>query len=329
MDDDVARPLPLLGAYALEPADPAEARALYEGVAALGVGGLELPLPAEPLTDAGVWDVDPAWDLLVTCIPTVMGRLAHDAAYGLASADDDGRDRAVADVARAASFARRLADRAGRARVVGIEVHSAPGPREGSTDALTRSLDELVAVDLAGARLLVEHCDERVGDRPAAKGFLPLADELDAVARAAGVGVAVNWGRSAIEGRSTATPVEHVRAARAAGVLGAVVLSGATDAPTAWGDAWGDAHIPPRGDDPALAASAASLLGVDEVRDTLAAAGPATLVAVKVSVRPRDASVEARLAVARASLGLVAAAREVRERATREGAQPLADEVAR
>lgn len=314
MDDDVARPL--LGSYAMAPADPDDAAAFAAGLAELAIGGLEMPLPPEPLPDRGVWDTDPGWDLLVTCIPTVMGRLGTTTgtptgtgpSYGLASTDDEGRDLAVRDVARAAAFARRIAERSGRARVVGIQVHSAPGPREGSTEALLRSLDQLLRLDLAGARLLVEHCDERVGDRPAAKGFLSLDAELDAVTRAGDerLAVAVNWGRSAIEGRSTATPVEHVRAARAAGRLGAVVLSGATDAATAWGDAWTDAHIPPRGDDPALAPSAASLLGAREVRDTLAAAGPGCLVVAKVAVRPRDTSVATRLAVARATLALLA-----------------------
>ncbi|WP_454778162.1 DUF4862 family protein [Georgenia muralis] len=272
--DDV--PLPLLGAYAMAPTDPSDESAFYDGVAELGIGGLELPLPlpgAPSLETAWLArNVLPSWDLLVTCIPTVMGRLTTDPAYGLAATDDDARARALADVARARDLALRLADEHGHRRVVAVQVHSAPGPR-GGREALTRSLEEIAGWDLAGARLLVEHCDAASDEHVAVKGFLALEDELAAVRFAGGAddgpGVSVNWGRSAIEGRSAGTLLEHVRAAADAGLLGAVVLSGATGEATAWGEAWGDAHIPPHGDDPALAASSASLLGPDEVRETL------------------------------------------------------------
>lgn len=317
---------PFLGAYAMAPAAPEDARAFYAALAELPLGGLEVPVPPQGADGSRLgWDtgVHPDWDLLATCIPTVMGRLGERPAYGLASADDDARAHALADVRHAADQAVRLADRDGRQRVAAIQVHSAPGPRLGSPEALSRSLAEILTWDLAGAQVLLEHCDALVPGQAAAKGFLTLADEVAAIGQAVGVsadargvapaagadvlGISVNWGRSAIEGRSARTPVEHVTAAAEAGLLRAVVLSGATDADTAWGPAWGDAHIPPRGDDDALAASAASLLDAEAVRTTLAAAGPGCLVAVKVSVRPRDADVATRLAVARASLALAVA----------------------
>ncbi|WP_024286810.1 DUF4862 family protein [Cellulomonas sp. KRMCY2] len=306
-------PSPLLGAYAMAPADPTAAEAFYAGVAGLDVGGLELPLgPAGSANLEPAWftrNVQPDWDLLVTCIPAVMGRLGTDAAYGLSSSDADGRRHALDDVARARDLAVRLADEHGRRRVVAIQVHSAPGPGLASLDAFTRSLEEILGWDLAGAEALVEHCDARVPGQPAAKGFWSLADEIAAIGRVGHAGLSINWGRSAIEGRSAATALEHVTTAAGAGLLRAVVLSGATDAATPWGAPWGDAHIPPRGADPALAASHASLLGAAEIAATLAAAGPEPLVAVKVSVRPADADVATRLAVARAALDLVATAR--------------------
>lgn len=313
---------PLLGAYAMAPADPAERHAFYAALAELPVGGLELPVPEDgDDSEHPGWGalVPTSWDLLATCIPTVMGRLGRHPDYGLGSRDDDGRARALADVRRGADLAVRVAERDGRRRVVAIQVHSAPGPRLGSGDALSRSLDEILTWDLAGARVLVEHCDALVPGQAPAKGFLPLEDEIAAVRRVVGdatvdpgeaaAGLSVNWGRSAIEGRSAATPVEHLAAAAEAGLLGAVVFSGATDVETAWGPAWGDAHIPPRGDLAALAPSSASLLDPAAVRAALQAAGPACRLAVKVSVRPTDADVATRLAVARAALDLVAAAR--------------------
>lgn len=319
----------LLGAYAMAPKDPEGARRFYAGVAELGVAGLELPLPADvPLDEQAAWEaacLDPAWDLLVTCIPTVMGRLGSLPEYGLSSTDEAGRARALADVAQARDLAVRLADQHGRQRVIGIQVHSAPGPHAGSREALTRSLAEIASWDLAGAEVLIEHCDARLAGQAPAKGFWSIEDEITAVHAAAGtgarIGLSLNWGRSAIEGRSAQTPVAHARAARDAGLLRAVVLSGASDVETAWGPAWGDAHIAPRGAAAALEASAASLLGVEEAAATLAAGEP-DLVAVKISVRPADADVETRLAVARAALDQVREARGLVARDLAAGISP-------
>ena len=59
----------------------------------------------------------------------------------------------------------------GRRRVVAIKVHSAPGPVGGSRDGFARSLEQILSWHLAGAELLVEHCDARVLGQAAAKGF--------------------------------------------------------------------------------------------------------------------------------------------------------------
>ncbi|RYV49715.1 DUF4862 family protein [Pengzhenrongella frigida] len=314
----------LLGAYAMAPAEPAAEEAFYAGVADLGVGGLELPLPlpGAPVLEPSWFtrNVRPEWDLLVTCIPTVMGRLGSAPGYGLAATDETERGRALADVARARDLALLLAEQHGRRRVVGIQVHSAPGPGAGSQDALTRSLAEILTWDLAGAELLVEHCDAHVAGQVASKGFWSLEDEIAAVravdagddgAGVARLGLSINWGRSAIEGRDARTAVDHVQAAAAAGLLRALVFSGASDTATPWGPAWGDAHIPPRGDDLALALSSGSLLGPDQIVATLRAAGDVPRLAVKVSVRPKDADVPTRLAVARAALAALTASRTV------------------
>lgn len=305
-----ARTRPYLGAYAMAPKDPALAPAFWAAVAELPVAGLEVPLPGEGAGPAPAWvTARPDVGLLVTCIPTVMARLGEHRAYGLASTDDDARGRALADLRRARDLAEDQAA-VGGAPVVAIEVQSAPGPRAGSPDALARSLEEVLGWDLVGARLLVEHCDALLGGQDPAKGFLTLEDEL-AVLRSVGdeparPGLSINWGRSAIEGRSAGRALQHLHAATEAGLLGALVLSGATGAVTAWGAAWADAHIPPRGPAPALAASAESLLGPEELAAALGAAPADCLVAVKVAVRPADADVATRIAVARAVLTMVA-----------------------
>ncbi|MGV8977190.1 MAG: DUF4862 family protein [Cellulomonas sp.] len=304
---------PFLGAYALVAGLPADDEAAaYAAIAELPIAGIELPVAAADASSP--WftrNVHPDWDLVVTCIPTVMQRLGADPAYGLASTDDDGRRAALDDVAVARDLARRLADDTGRSRVRAVQVHSAPRADRATRDAFARSLDELGTWDLAGATVAVEHCDAPRAGRPFHKGFLELDEELSALAgRPAGqFGLTVNWGRSAIEGRSAATPVEHVRAAAQAGLLAGIMFSGAsgaTGATALWGGPWDDGHMAPRGDDLALAASRESLLGPAEVAATLLAAGSAPgYVGVKLTVRPLDADIAHRIAVARAALDQV------------------------
>ncbi|MFF2390567.1 DUF4862 family protein [Agromyces sp. NPDC058104] len=61
------------------------------------------------------------------------------------------------------------------------------------------------------------------------------------------VGVVVNRGRSAIEGRSAVSPLERLQAARARGRLRGLVFSGVPAAVSARGGAWADVHLPPAG----------------------------------------------------------------------------------
>ena len=311
------RPGTLVAGYMLAPTDPAGEDALFAGLADLDLAGLEYALPPEGTRSLEPgWverNVRPEWDLLVTLVPTMMPRLGTDPAYGLSSTDPGSRARALADLARARDLALSLAEGSGRRRVVGIELHSAPGPRAGSLDALARSLEEVLSWDLAGAGVVLEHCDALLPGATPAKGFWPLEEEI-ALVQGFGLpperlGLGFNWGRSAIEGRGPALALEHVRTLAATGLLRSVVFSGATGEDSPWSPPWADTHIPPRGDDPALAVSAPSLLGVEEIAATLRAAGDVPHVGLKVAVRPEDADVATRLAVARASLALIEEAR--------------------
>lgn len=302
----------LIGAYAL--GTPDDLGAWQEGLAALEVDGVEHPLaPEEPPDGSGPWFAE-HWDVLVTCIPVVMARLATDPRYGLASSDDDGRAAAVHDVRRAFSLGRDLAAASGHRRVIGVEVHSAPGPLLGSPDALSRSLAELLDEDRAGAELVVEHCDRLVPGQVPAKGFLSLQDEIAAVHAVAGhdagagVGIGLNWGRSAIEGRSTSTPAAHARVAAVSGLLRSAILSGASDRPGLWGDPWADAHIPPRGLAAGPESGRDSLLGPDEATRFFHAAGPVPIVGTKVAVRPAGLPTATLLEVARAAVDVTRAA---------------------
>ncbi|WP_169925389.1 DUF4862 family protein [Sanguibacter antarcticus] len=327
MPSPTVTPRTTLGAYALGPSpdldDGRADAAFYDGLAELtttdghGIDALELPLDPEgsPRLELG-WltrHLHPSWDLMVTAVPRTMKRLSTQPAYGLASADEDARRAAVADIAVVRDLARALADASGRVRVTAIELQSAPGSTLGSRDALARSIDEILAWDVPGAELVIEHCDAPVDGQQPVKGFLTLADELAVIRDLPDtVGIGINWGRSAIEGRSAATPIEHTAAAVAAGRLRSLIFSGASDVTTPWGRPWSDAHIPAYVPGTVLDMATGSLLTADATTATLAAAaGQARYVGAKVTVRPTDTDVPTRLAVARASLDLVASSAAV------------------
>lgn len=309
-----------LAAYITAPADPAGEDAFFDAVAGLGIGGLEFALyPAGTRTLEPTWirqHVLPAWDLVVSLVPSMMVALGSTPTYGLASTDETQRERALADVRRATDLAVTLADEYGTRRVAAIEVHSAPGPRGGSRDAFERSLTEILGWERAGAELLVEHCDAYVPGQTPAKGFFTLKDEIDVV-ESFGLapevlGMSLNWGRSAIEGHGPELALEHVQAVTEAGLLRAYIFSGATGEDTAWGPAWTDMHIPSRGAAPALAASSASLLGPDEIDATVRALGDVPRIGLKTAARPKDADVATHVAVVEATLVQIAQARAAR-----------------
>lgn len=266
---------------------PDEQQRVWSEVLAMeGVCGLEIPWRGglSPWTPGWVSarsiQQGPASHLL-TLIPQTMDRVAVDPAYGLASPDRRGRQCAVSDVARAFDDVRRLANTCGTPQVRAVSVFSAPPSRSGaaSAAALTQSLLDLAAHDRAGAELWVEHCDapER---GPFVKGFLPIAEEISAVMAAAqdapGIGLSVNWGRSAIEGRSAAHAQQHLVQAAAAGALSHLVFSGCADVPTAFGPAWDDVHVPPR------PVCDASTLGPEHVAEAAATVGELVTTGLKI-----------------------------------------------
>lgn len=301
----------VVGAYAAGFADAADA--LCRVAALPGFGGFEVPFANDPAQDrAGVDALDPGWDIVLTAITATVLRNRTDPRFGLASPFEPGRRAAVAAAREMAAFGRAIDEHAGRPATVAVELHSAP-TGTGDPAALAASLAELADVDWGQAMVTVEHCDSVAGPAPQQKGYLTLDDELEALQKAGErFALTVNWGRSAIEGRSAGTPVEHVARARAAGRLGGVMFSGATDRPSAFGAPWLDAHLPPSaGGDARVADLApltepASLLGPAEVADTLLAAGGVQrFTGLKIGVRPADLDFGARLDRLRAALELL------------------------
>ena len=142
--------------------------------------------------------------------------------------------------------------------------------------------------------LLLEHCDAEMPGRAPQKGWLGLEQEIDALhALAAPIGIVLNWGRSAIEFQDADRVVEHVRMAHDAGLLKAIVFSGASDQAGAYGEPWQDGHLP-------FSSSAVSdgdpvsLMNEERTRAALSGWQP-DWVGAKLSWRSSDGSEESRV----------------------------------
>ena len=310
---------PVLGAYALAPAERAHEASFYAGLRDLPqLGGLELPFTGALHPDDEPWllrQLAPQWHHVVTLLPGTMQRVATASSWGLASSDEMGRRAALGFVRQAADAVARLNDHVGRQVVVAVEVHSAPSAQpatQSAVRAFTESLLEMQQLPWQGATLLVEHCDAFRPGHPHHKGFLPLGDELaalDAVEAAGGapVGLVINWARSVLETHRVETATEHLRTARQHGRLRGVCFSGCSGASTPYG-AWQDTHMPHTLTATAPHGAAGSLL----TPAVVAAVGeahrqaPLLFTAGKIGIRPHDASVDARLATATELVQLIA-----------------------
>lgn len=310
------KPLRVVGAYAAQPNEAHERRAFLEEVLSLpGVDGLEIswgapgweqdaPLLADALGSDMPGNREGRGGHVLTLIGAAATMAAKAPSVGLASPDPGGRERAVQLVASAREAA--LDYLAGGQRIVAVELHSFPTLAQADAglggEALERSLCEILAWDWGGIAVVLEHCDARTATLPWQKGLLPLDIEIEAVAAAAArsptpTGMAVNWGRSAIEERDATAPERHVQRLRSAGLLRGVMVSGATDRDGAYGMAWSDVHPPLREQMPD------SVMDRFKVAATLEAAGSGLLYeGVKVAVRPPQTTVKDRIAAIRGTL---------------------------
>jgi hypothetical protein len=288
--------LPLVvGAYAALPADRRGQAALYAGLAERGLA-TALEIPDTHLLN--VPESDLAWlaeqlrgrfaQSVVTAIPGTMKRQGKEPAFGLASPDEPARRAAVSFIRELRRAAEQLNQTTGENSVRVLQIHSAPSGT-GTPEAFSRSLEELASGDWS-TRLVIEHCDGRSERFPGEKRFLQAADEIR-LAREHGLGLTVNWGRSALEGQDPRLPLQHIRQAVAAGVLEGLMFSGAGEAASQYGGPWADAHLPLSADEPT------SLMDPEAVATCLRAAGAAVRYrGVKVQT-PHGADVPRRLDV--------------------------------
>jgi Domain of unknown function (DUF4862) len=302
-----------VGAYAASPCHtewmPAvEERYLTSLAQDSRIRGLELPYfeAVHRWDERWLFDHLPRhWDIVLTLIPGTMARLKNDPVFGLASADGGGRQRALEHLRAVRDAVDRLNSALGRDAVRAVEVHSAPALGQGvlsSVQGFRNSLAEAASWDWRGARLLVEHCDAFLPGQDPAKGFMTLEQEIMAIdclpaALRARLGVLINWGRSAIEGRSVEVPLRHLEQAKQSGLLGGLIFSGVTEGDALYGN-WADSHAP---------FGAPSLLTDKEVRLCLEALGSAedAVLGFKIQALPKTLSVEERLELVRSWLSFL------------------------
>jgi hypothetical protein len=277
---------------------------LFDGLARLDLAGLELPFTGKLHARDDAWLLErlrPEWRFILTSLPGTMNRLKDDPNFGLASADPPGRRRALdfAEETRLAVGTLNAALR--RQAVAAVELHSAPrlgGGARSSLEAFADSLTDLRRRDWSGAELLVEHCDAFVAGRAPDKGFLRLEDECAAIGLSRGATparVLINWGRSAVETRSSEGPLEHLRRAGQAGLLAGLFFSGATPGHPDYG-AWKDSHAPFSTSCPA------SILTPAAAKAALAEAGGLSYLGLKIQPLPASLGAPERLAMIRAGL---------------------------
>lgn len=289
----------VVGAYASMPPDAQEQEGYYRLLGEQNwISGAELPFPGS-LADSGMlkrlsYMLPDQWEHnTVTAIPGTMKRVWAGPAAGLASSDADGRAAALGFIRSIRDAVDRLAQLKGKNTVSYIELHSAP-TAGACADSMRASLEEVLRWQWNGSRLAIEHCDRYIEGRKPEKGFLPVEDEI-AAAKELGIGIIINWGRSAVEGRDAVTPYSHIAQAGDSGVLAGVMFSGAGPAGTQYGYSWIDGHLPMAPDEPA------SLMDAEQIRrcaDRARKAGTVKYLGAKVCV-PSGSSLPERLSFLR------------------------------
>lgn len=314
-----------LGAYAASPAWSLWDRAIesdyYQQIAKFeGLTGLELPFcgAAHPHDEA--WflaNLNPSWDYLFTCIPGIMDRIKDNPHFGLASTDNNSRLDALNFIKQAQQSVHKINAASGRQAVQGIEIQTAPSRKNShsSASALTHSLAEIMSWDWQGCKILIEHCDALSSQHTPAKGFLSLAEEIqavDALTPTSGylsdLGFVINWARSAIEARDIAIVDQHCSELLARGLLHGMMFSGVSASDGPYG-IWQDTHMPPPVVVNGKRLASASLLTTkqiqltaDKVKHGIQFSG------LKISVREADLTIEERVECLRQSLLLVQSA---------------------
>ncbi len=223
------------------------------------VRGLEIPFwgnSLHPNDDSYFLSLlKPEWEYVITCVPATMKRLELEQQFGLASLVEDSRKKAIENVNLARLATGKLVNHFGRNCVIAVELTSSPKTTpeliQSDVEKLYESLKEICGWDWYGAKIVIEHCDAySEQNKIPQKGFLSLEDEIQVITKIneeqnTQLGLTVNWGRSAIEGRSVKEPEIHVRKASKFRVLSGIMFSGVSDKADSLYGVWKDLHAPP------------------------------------------------------------------------------------
>ncbi|MBX9743564.1 MAG: DUF4862 family protein [Chthoniobacterales bacterium] len=246
---------------------------LFHGLAeSPHVKGIEVPIILEGEAYPLEWlckTLPKHWQLHLTTLPAVMTMAQQYPHAGLASKNEEERQRTLALIKKTYRYAEELAQRVGRPVVSAVTLYSSPQQNLeipcSSKEALQRSLAALGEMEWGSIALNLEHCDAFTHEHPADKGFLSLEEEMEVLQQVGGIGLLINWARSAIETRSPEGPLQHLRQALSHQLLRGAVFSGCTSSATNPYGSWKDSHMPPRGLKSDEATLKESLLGEEEI----------------------------------------------------------------
>jgi hypothetical protein len=242
----------VVGAYPASPAhkvwDPVQESVFFELLSSDSrISTLEIPWLGSVHPHDNAWLINNFprnLQAIITSIPFVMSKVGKDSNYGLASANEPGREEAVADIKNILHAVDSLNNTAGKSLVAAVEIHTAP-KELGKVDSLAKSLQEISSWNWGDTKLVIEHCDALVRGQTPEKGFLKLEEEIAAIDLASvEIGIFINWGRSAIELRNANKVVEHIAQAKSRGLLSGLIFSGVADVESDFGYPWIDAHLP-------------------------------------------------------------------------------------
>jgi hypothetical protein len=157
---ETPRPDFIVGAYTSLPFDRRDQETYYSLLSEQAwINGLEIPFPGD-LTESLPWlshQIADHWNSnTITAIPGTMVNVSKNHKFGLASADEDGRDAALEFTDRICKAVQELASRTGRSVIKYVQLHSAPTTGAHS-ETFACSLDEIATWDWSGARIVIEH----------------------------------------------------------------------------------------------------------------------------------------------------------------------------
>jgi len=312
----------IIGAYATAPSaegwDENKETEYYQQLKEnKSIRGLEHPFTGQLHTHDDDWfleNIDPTWEFVFTSIPGVMGNLNKNPHFGIASTNEEGRLSAIAFYEQAQQAIVKLNSYLNKQAVSFIKIHTSPtitADTQSSIEALQNSLETMQSWDWHGAKLIIEHCDAYIEGQESQKGFMLLTDEIKAIKNVnkehnCDIGISINWGRSAIETRSSEGPLKHIKQAYESNLLKGIIFSGASSLESPYGQ-WKDTHMPHEQAFDVPSYAKGSYLTIEEIERSLdqCQLKELSFIGGKISIRPNKASVDERISYINSLLSLL------------------------